>query len=155
MEDFDEGDNDLEEYMRAIGCASIEYDSKMKDAAIDMEEEKLNDSYSSSNSSERSEIVINVSYKPMSGSKLREYRNKRDKRIKEKGPVNFGLSINESKQSNDFKQLRQNPIVPEGRRLLGLDEANRIVKQTLKDMGFKLSISQPDTLGDGEFFITI
>ena len=70
MEDFDEGDNDLEEYMRAIGCASIEYDSKMKEAAIDMEEEKLNGSYSSSISSEQSEIVINVSYKPMNGSKL-------------------------------------------------------------------------------------
>ena len=47
MEDYDLGDIELEEYMRAIGTASIEYDRQMKDAAVDMQDE-LNNSISSS-----------------------------------------------------------------------------------------------------------
>ena len=42
MEDYDKRDIELEEQMRAIGTASIEYDRQMKDAAIDMQDELNN-----------------------------------------------------------------------------------------------------------------
>ena len=158
MEDYDQGDVELEEYMRAIGTASIEYDRQMKDAASDMQDE-LNHSSSSSNSSslqlEQSDIgqASTVSYKPMTGDELRNHRKKQDQLIKEKGSINYGISINESHLSSNQlsnsstrrKILKPNPNIPDRNTLLSIDEGARQAQRTLKSMNFKVSPSQPET----------
>ena len=58
MEDYEKRDIELEEDMRAIGTASIEYDRQMKDAAIDMQDELNNSSSSSISSSEKSALDL-------------------------------------------------------------------------------------------------
>ena len=148
MEDYDQRDIELEEYMRAIGTASIEYDRKMKDAAIDMQDELDISSSSSNSSSEKSDIghASTVSFKPMTGDELRNHRKQQDKLIKEKGSIDYGISINDSDlSSNQQKILKPNPNIPDRNTLLSIDEGARQAKRTLKSWNFKVSASQPET----------
>ena len=139
--------------MRAIGTASIEYDRQMKDAAIDMQDELNNSSSSSISSSEKSDIghASTVSFKPMTGEELRNHRKEQDKLIKEKGSIDYGISINDSDLSsnqmsrNRQKILKPNPNIPDQNTLLSIDEGARQAQRTLKSSNFKVSASQLET----------
>ena len=153
MEDYDKRDIELEEYMRAIGTASIEYDRQMKDAAVDMQDELNNSILSSNSSSEQSDIghASTVSYEPMTGDVLRKHRKQQDELIKEKGSIDYGISINDSDlssnqmSSNQKKILKPNPNIPDRNTLISIEEGARQARRTLKSLNFKVSESQPET----------